>query len=87
MARAERGEQRTDPLQAANRALEAGDVAAARRLAAAVLAAPPTEEAAAEAREMLERTDVAWPVLAFGALAAVLLVALILLALLRSGHP
>jgi hypothetical protein len=87
MAKAERSEQRGDPLQAARRAADAGDMVAARRLAAGVAATPPSPEAAAEAREVLKRTDVDWPVLRYGVLAAVLILALILLALVRSGHP
>ena len=81
------GEQRSDTLQAALRALDSGDVVAARRLAAAVLLDPPTPAAAATAEDLLRRTDVAWPVLLFGAFAGVLLLALILLTVVRSAHP
>jgi hypothetical protein len=87
MAKTDRNEQRSETLQAAWRALDAGDVVAARRLAAAVAVAPPSPTAEAEARDLLRRTDVAWPVLFFGAFAAVLLLALILLAIVRSAHP
>jgi hypothetical protein len=87
MAKAERSEQRSDPLQAAWRALDAGDVVAARRLAAAVAAAPPSPAVAAEARDLLHRTEVDWRVLRYGVLAAVLILALIVLALVRNGHP
>jgi hypothetical protein len=86
MAKTERN-QRSEPLQAAWRALDSGDVVAARRLAAAVVAEPPSPEVEAEARDLLRRTDVAWPVLIFGAFAAVLMLALILLAIVRSAHP
>jgi hypothetical protein len=86
MAKTERS-QRSEPLQAAWRALDAGDVAAARRLAVAVVLAPPSAAVEAEAQELLRRTNVAWPVLLFGAFAAVLLLALILLAVVRSAHP
>ncbi len=87
MAKTERSEQRSELLQAAGRALDGGDVVAARRLAAAVVLAPPSPAAAAEARDLLKRTDVAWPVLLFGAFALVLVLALILLAIVRSAHP
>jgi hypothetical protein len=87
MAKTERVQQRSELLQAAWRALDAGDVVAARRLAATVMLAPPSEEVAAEARDLLRRTDVAWPVLLFGGFAAVLLLALILLAIVRTAHP
>jgi hypothetical protein len=78
---------RGDTLQAALRALDTGDVVAARRLAAAVLLDPPSPAAEAQARDLLQRTDIAWPVLLFGAFAGVLLLALILLAVVRSAHP
>jgi hypothetical protein len=87
MAKTERSEQRSELLQAAWRALDAGDVAAARRLAATVLLAPPSPGVEAEAKDLLRRTDVAWPVLLFGAFAAILMVALMLLAYVRTAHP
>ena len=87
MAKTERSEQRSEPLQAAWDAIGAGDVVAARRLAAAVALAPPSPAVEAEAKDLLRRTDVAWPVLAFGAFALVLVLALILLAVVRSAHP
>ena len=87
MAKTERSEQRSEPLLAAWRALDAGDVVAARRLAATVALAPPSPAVEAEAKDLLRRTDVAWPVLVFGAFALVLVLALILLAVVRSAHP
>jgi hypothetical protein len=88
MAKTDRSsEQHSNTLQAALRALDTGDVVAARRLAATVVADPPSPAAEAEARDLLRRTDVAWPVLLFGAFAGVLLLALILLAVVRSAHP
>lgn len=87
MAKTDRSEQRSETLQAAWRALDAGDVVAARRLAKAVVLAPPSPTLEAEARDILRRTDIAWPVLLFGAFAGVLLVALILLAVARAAHP
>jgi hypothetical protein len=87
MAKTDRSEQRSELLQAAWRALDAGDVVAARRLAATVVLAPPSPAVEAEAKDLLRRTDVAWPVLIFGAFAAVLMLALILLVVIRSAHP
>jgi hypothetical protein len=87
MAKTDRIEQRSELLQAAWRALDAGDVVAARRLAATVVLAPPSPAVEAEAKDLLQRTDVAWPVLLFGAFAAVLMLALILLVVIRSAHP
>jgi hypothetical protein len=86
MAKPDRS-QRSEPLQAAWRALDAGDVVAARRLAATVVLDPPSAEVEAEARALLRQTDVAWKVLLFGGFAAVLMLALILLAVIRSAHP
>jgi|GEM_PF-361469 len=86
MAKTERSEQRSEPLQAAWRALDAGDVVAARRLAEAALLAPPSPAAAAQARDVLKRTEVAWPVLGYGAFALVLLLVLVLLTVVRSAH-
>ena len=85
MAKTDRSEQRSEPLQAAWRALDTGDVVAARRLAEAVALAPPSPAVAAEAQNLLRRTDVAWPVLIFGAGALVIALALILLAVIRSA--
>jgi len=87
MAKTDRSDQRSETLQAAWRALDAGDVVAARRLATTVVQAPPSVTVEAEAQDLLRRTDVAWPVLLFGAFAAVLMLALILLAVVRSAHP
>jgi hypothetical protein len=87
MAKTDRSEQRSELLQAGWRALDAGDVVAARRLAATVVLAPPSPAVEAEAKDLLRRTDVAWPVLIFGAFAAVLMLALILLVVIRSAHP
>ncbi len=86
MAKSERS-QRSEALQAAWRALDAGDVMAARRLAATVLLESPSSELEAEARDLLRRTDVAWPVLLYGVFAAVLMFALILLAVVRNAQP
>jgi hypothetical protein len=85
MAKTERP-QRSEPLQAAWRALDAGDVAAARRLAGAVVLNPPSPAVQTEAQELLQRTAVPWSVLLFGAFAAVLLLLLVLLAMFRSAH-
>ena len=49
--------------------------------------ASPREKEAAEARDILARTDVAWPLLAYGAVAALCFILLVLVAVLRSGHP
>ena len=87
MAKADRSEQRSDPLQTVRHALETGDVVAARRLAAAVLAAPPSPSAEADAREILRQTGIAWPVLLYGAAAAVLILVLIAYAVYRTAHP
>jgi hypothetical protein len=87
MAKTDRSEQRSETLQAAGRALDAGDVVAARRLAKAVALAPPSPTLEAEAQDILRRTDIPWRVLLFGAFAGVLLVALILLAVARAAHP
>lgn len=87
MAKAERNEQRSDPLQAAWAALDTGDVVAARRLAAAALADRPSPTVEADAREILRKTDVAWPVLIYGAVAAALILILVLYAVLHTPHP
>jgi hypothetical protein len=87
MAKTDRSEQRSETLQAAWRAYDAGDVVAARRLAMGVSMAPPSPGVEAEARDLIRRTDVAWPVLIFGGFAGLLMVALILLAVLRSAQP
>lgn len=75
-----------EALRRAQQALTAGDVVTARRLAATVLAAQPREKEAVEARDILARTDVAWPLVAYGAVAAVCFLLLVLVAVLRSGH-
>ena len=75
-----------EALRRAQQALTAGDVVAARRLARSALAANPRETEAAEARDILSRTDVAWPLLVYGAVAAVCFLLLVLVAVLRSGH-
>jgi hypothetical protein len=67
--------------------LTAGDVVAARRLAGKALAANPREKEADEARDILARTDVAWPLLVYGAVAAVCFLLLVLVAVIRSAHP
>ncbi|HXX30955.1 MAG TPA: hypothetical protein VEJ89_09585 [Myxococcaceae bacterium] len=83
MAKAERRGERDETLRAGWQALDAGDVVAARRLGNAVLASRPPVEVAADARDLVERTDVAWPVLGYGVFAAALLLTLVLLAVLR----
>ncbi len=77
----------TDALRRAQLALTSGDVVAARRLATEALASSPREKEAAEARDILARTDVAWPLVAYGAVAALCFVLLVLVAVLRSGQP
>jgi hypothetical protein len=77
----------SDPAEAlrrAQQALTAGDVVAARRLAKKALDAELREKEAAEARDILARTDVAWPLLVYGAVAALCFIALVLVAVLRS---
>lgn len=76
-----------DALRQARRALTAGDVVAARRLASKALAANPRDKEAAEARDILARTDVAWPLIAYGAVAALCFLLLVLVAVLRSARP
>ncbi|HSP19408.1 MAG TPA: hypothetical protein VLQ79_07840 [Myxococcaceae bacterium] len=75
-----------DALRRAQLALTTGDVVSARRLAETVLAASPREKDAAEARDIVARTGVAWPLLAYGAAAALCFILLVLVSLLRSGH-
>jgi len=75
-----------DALRRAQLALTTGDVVSARRLAKEALAAGTPEKDAAEARDILARTDVAWPLLAYGAVAALCFLLLVLVAVLRSGH-
>jgi len=76
-----------EALRRAKQALTAGDVVAARRLARSALAANPSEPEAAEAQDLLSRTDVAWPLLVYGAVAAICFLLLVLVAVLRSGLP
>jgi hypothetical protein len=76
-----------EALRRAQQALTTGDVVAARRLAAKALAGNPREKEAAEARDILARTDVAWPLLVYGAVAAVCFLLLVLVAVIRSAHP
>jgi len=76
-----------EALRRAQQALTAGDVVAARRLAGKALAANPREKEAAEARDILARTDVAWPLLVYGAVAAACFILLVLVAVIRSAHP
>ena len=76
-----------DALRRAQLALTAGDVVSARRLAQKALAASPREKEAVEARDILARTNVAWPLLVYGAVAALCFILLVLVAALRSGHP
>jgi hypothetical protein len=84
MAKTDRSEHRSEPLRAAWRALEDGDVVAARRLATGVELSHPSPEAEAEAKDVVWRTDVAWPVLLFGVFAAILILGLVVLAAVRS---
>ncbi len=76
-----------EALRRAQQALTMGDVVAARRLAEKALTTQPRDKEAAEARDLLARTDVAWPLLAYGAVAALCFLLLILVAVLRSAHP
>lgn len=76
-----------EALRRAQQALTAGDVVAARRLAGKAVAANPREKEADEARDILARTDVAWPLLVYGAVAAVCFLLLVLIAVIRSAHP
>jgi len=76
-----------EALRRARQALTAGNAVAARRLARHALASNPREPDAAEARELLRRADVAWPLLVYGAVAAVCFLLLVLLAIVRSAHP
>ena len=87
MGKTDRNEQRSETLQAAWRAFDAGDVVAARRLASAVVTSPPSATVEAESRDLLRRTEVAWPVLLFGAFAAALMLGLILVAIARTALP
>jgi hypothetical protein len=77
--------QAADLLRRTQQALDAGDVVTGRRLAAEVLAASPREKEAAEARDVLARTDVAWPLVAYGAGALLCFLLLVLVAVLRGG--
>jgi hypothetical protein len=76
-----------EALRRAQQALTFGDVVAARRLARKALEANPRENEAAMARDILARTDVAWPLLVYGAVAALCFLLLVLVAVLRSAHP
>jgi hypothetical protein len=76
-----------EALRRAQQALTVGDVLAARRLAQKALATNPRDKEAAEARDLLARTDVAWPLLAYGAVAALCFLLLVVVALLRSAQP
>ena len=76
-----------ETLRRAQQALTAGDVVAARRLAGKALASNPREKEVAEARDILARTGVAWPLLVYGAVAALCFLLLVLVALLRSARP
>jgi len=73
-----------EALRRAQQALTVGDVVAARRLARKALEGEPREKDAAVARDILGRTDVAWPLLVYGAVAALCFIALVLVAVLRS---
>jgi hypothetical protein len=76
-----------EALRRARQALTSGDVVAARRLAQHALATHPREGEAVEARDILRRTEVAWPLLAYGAVAALCFLLLVLLAVIRGAHP
>lgn len=76
-----------EALRRAQKALTAGNVVAARRLARQALAANPRESETDEARDILARTDAAWPLLGYGAAAAVCFLLLVLVAVLRSAQP
>jgi hypothetical protein len=73
-----------EALRRAQQALTTGDVVTARRMARKALDSP-REKDTAEARDILSRTDVAWPLLAYGAVAALCFLLLVLVAVLRSG--
>ena len=73
-----------EALRRAQQALTAGDVVAGRRLARKVLDSDPREKEATEAHDILARTDVAWPLLVYGAVAALCFLALVMVAVLRS---
>ena len=75
-----------DALRRAQLALTTGNVMSARHLAKEVLEAGPGGKDAAEARDIIARTDVAWSLLAYGAVAALCFLLLVLVAVLRSGH-
>ncbi|HZJ54765.1 MAG TPA: hypothetical protein VFD38_11555 [Myxococcaceae bacterium] len=74
-----------EALRRAQQALTAGDVLTARRLAGQALETHPREKEAAEARDLLTRTDAAWPLVAYGAVAAICFLLLVLVAVLRSA--
>ena len=74
-----------EALRRAQQALTTGDVVTARRLARKALDSGPREKDAAEARDILSRTDVAWPLMAYGAVAALCFLLLVLVAVLRGG--
>ena len=74
-----------EALRRAQQALTTGDVVTARRLARKALDSGPRDKDAAEARDILSRTDVAWPLVAYGAVAALCFLLLVLVAVLRSG--
>ena len=76
-----------EALRRAHQALTAGDVVAARRLARKALEGNPRGKEADEARDVLARTDVAWPLIAYGAVAALCFLLLVLVAVLRSARP
>lgn len=76
-----------EALRRARAAMEAGDVRAARRLAEGVLASGARQPGADEARDLLKRTAIPWDLLGYGALAAVCFLILVVIAIVRSGHP
>jgi hypothetical protein len=75
-----------ESIRLARAAVEAGDILAARRLAQRALASHPTDSVASQSRALLQQSDIPWDLLRFGVAAAVCFIALVLVALLRSGH-
>ena len=73
----------TPRMQEAWKRFDGGDKLTARREAQAILANAPTEDEAQQARELLERLKLPRVALGLGAMAAVFILLLILLAVLR----
>lgn len=73
-------------MRQARAAVETGDILAARRLAQRALASHPADSVASQARALLQQSDIPWDLLRFGVAAALCFIALVLVAVLRSGH-